>query len=152
MAAASQHGRPNGSGIVWPSARTVYALRACSVLATCYPERKKANDIAREAKVPLRFLSQILGELRNAKLVEARRGHAGGYALGREPSDVTVAEVASAVHGYELFAPVPPHRASPRLQFIDELQRRLRDLACDALESTSIADIKPRPAAVRERS
>ena len=117
---ASRHGRPAGSGVVWPSAKMVYALRACAVLAPAYPGRRlKAAEIARQGKVPVQFLSRILGELRDADLVDARRGYCGGYVLRRDPRGITVAELAQAVDGDGLFVPVPRHRRNPPLAFVD---------------------------------
>jgi Rrf2 family protein len=139
---AANRGRPTGSGVVWPSAKTVYALRACAVLAAAYPDRRlKAAEIAKESKVPLRFLSRILGEMRNAEILGSRRGYQGGYVFERDPSEITVAELTLAISGYELFAPVPADRFQPGLPFVDELQRRLREVASDAFGRTSIAEI-----------
>ena len=140
---ASRHGRPAGSGVVWPSAKLIYALRACAVLAPAYPDRRlKAAEVARQGRVPVQFLSRILGELREADLVDARRGYCGGYVLRRDPHDITVAELAQAVDGHGLFVPVPRHRRNPPLAFVDDLQRRLRDVAREAFEETSIAELK----------
>jgi len=140
---ASRHGRPVGGGIVWPSAKMVYALRASALLARAYPGRRlKAADMARQGKVPLQFLSRILGDLREGGLVDARRGYHGGYVLKRDPSDITVAELAQAVDGHGLFVPVPRHRRNPPLAFVDDLRCRLDDVAREAFEATSIAEIK----------
>jgi Rrf2 family cysteine metabolism transcriptional repressor len=139
---AAHRGRPAGSGVVWPSAKTVYALRACAVLAAAYPDRRmKAAEIANESKVPLRFLSKILGEMRDAAIVDSRRGYYGGYVLERHPQDITVAELTRAISGYELFAPIPADRLQPRLPFVEALQCRLREVASEVLGNTSIADI-----------
>ena len=148
---AQNRGRPTGSGVVWPSAKTVYALRACTVLAAAYPDRRlKAAEIAKESNVPLRFLSRILGEMRSAEILASRRGYQGGYIFERDPSEITVAELTLAISGYELFAPVAPDRNQPSVPFVDELQRRLRQVASDALATTSIAQITTRPATRRE--
>src|SRR5579862_4193810 len=123
---ANSQGRPRGSGVVWPSAKTVYALRACGVLAAAYPDRLlKAADIARESKVPLRFLSKILGEMREAGLITSRRGYHGGYVFSRDPHAVSVADLALAVSGYEVFAPVPDDRRQQAYPFVEHLQCRL---------------------------
>ena len=150
---APRRGRPAGSGVVWPSAKTVYALRACSVLAASYPDRLlKAGDIALEARTPPRFLSKILGELRNAGLVASRRGYHGGYVLLRDPRDITVAEITRAISGYELFAPVPSDRLEPALPFIERLQCRLRDVAGEVLSSTSVAELAAPSSGSAQRS
>jgi len=127
---------------VWPSAKTVYALRACGVLTAAYPDRLvTAAEIARESKVPLRFLSKILGEMRHAGLITSRRGYCGGYVFVRDPADVTVADLMLAISGYELFAVRPAGRLEPGLPFVDDLQRRLRDVAAETFAATSIAQV-----------
>jgi len=125
---------------VWPSAKTVYALRACGVLTAAYPDRLvTAVEIAQNADVPLRFLSKILGEMRHAGLIASRRGYQGGYVFVRDPADVTVADVTAAISGSELFA--PSDRLGPRLWFVDDLQHRLREVAAEMLAATSIAQL-----------
>src|SRR5258706_11237548 len=141
----ARRGLPAGSGVVWPSAKTIYALRACAILATAYPnERLKAVEIARASKVPLRFLSKILSDLRNAGILSAKRGYEGGYAFDRDPRAITVGELMRAISGYELFAPIPPDRPQPRFACVDELREMLSRVASDALGSMTIGDLAER--------
>ena len=76
-----------------------------------------------------------------ALIVASRRGYQGGYVFERDPADITVAELTHAISGYELFAPVPPDRLQPHLPFVEELQRRLHEVASDAFGKTSSAEI-----------
>jgi len=139
---ALHQGRPKGSGVVWPSAKTVYALQACILLAAAYPDTwVKADEIAHAADMPHRFVQQILGELRMAGLVASRRGYQGGFRLARDPHRISVGDAARAVDTYELFVMVPRRAATPRVDFIDALRDRLRNIAHDAFETTSIAAI-----------
>jgi Rrf2 family protein len=141
---APRRGRPAGSGVVWPSAKTVYALRACTVLASAYPsQRLKAAEIAGVSKVPLRFLSKILSELRDAGLLSAKRGYYGGYSFTRDPREISVAELMLAISGYELFAPLSREGAQPRFAFVDELRHTLAEVARETLCATSIAELAP---------
>jgi len=120
----------------------MYALRACEALAGAYPGRLlKAAEIARESNVPLRFLSKILGEMREAGLVASRRGYHGGYVFVRDPHRITVAELTQAIRGYEVFAPVPADRLQPGYPFVEHLQGRLRSVASEVLRSTSVAEL-----------
>jgi Rrf2 family protein len=57
----------------------------------------QAQEIASRQAVPIRTLSEVLQELRNAGLVEARRGPRGGYTLARAPGTITMAAVLDAV-------------------------------------------------------
>lgn len=80
--------------------RTRYAIRALYDLA--FHRRGQsalAKEIAARQQIPLRFLEQILQDLRRAGLVEARRGPRGGYALAHPPVDVSLADVLRAVRG-----------------------------------------------------
>ena len=135
-------GRPAGSGVVWPSAKTVYALRACAVLASAYPNRRlKTAEISRVSGAPIRFLSKILTELSDADLVHGKRGYYGGYVLAREPADIRVTELMLAVGAPELLVPLPPQLELPRSAFIDDLRSRLTQVALDAFGAATIADL-----------
>ena len=80
--------------------RTRYAIRALYDLAFHrLGQAAGAKEIAERQKVPLRFLEQILQDLRRAGIVEARRGPRGGYALARQPAQISLAEVLHAVRG-----------------------------------------------------
>ena len=82
------------------SAKTDYALRAALELAAAPDEKPvKGERIATAQAIPLRFLENILMQLRHAGLVESRRGADGGYRLARPPADVTLADVIRAIDG-----------------------------------------------------
>jgi Rrf2 family protein len=82
------------------SAKTDYAIRAALELAAA-PDSKpvKGERIATAQAIPLRFLENILMQLRHAGLVESRRGADGGYRLARAAGDVTLADVIRAIDG-----------------------------------------------------
>ena len=82
------------------SAKTDYALRAAVELAAA-PEGTpvKGERLATSQSIPLRFLENILAELRHAGLVRSQRGSEGGYALARPAGEITVADVIRAVEG-----------------------------------------------------
>ena len=80
--------------------RARYAIRALYDLAFHRQgQAAQAKEIAAREQIPLRFLIQILQDLRKAGLVEARRGPRGGYALARPPEQITLADVLRAVRG-----------------------------------------------------
>ena len=82
------------------SAKADYALRACIELAAAEAgEHVKGERIAQAQEVPLKFLENILGDLRQAGLVRSQRGAEGGYWLARPPGEITLAEVIRAVEG-----------------------------------------------------
>jgi Rrf2 family protein len=59
----------------------------------------QAREVSERQRIPLRYLEQILQELRRAGLIEGKRGPGGGYALARRPAEVRVAEVVAALDG-----------------------------------------------------
>ena len=80
--------------------RARYAIRALYDLAFHRRgQAAQAKEIAAREQIPLRFLTQILQDLRKAGLVDARRGPGGGYALARPPEQITLADVLRAVQG-----------------------------------------------------
>jgi len=82
------------------SAKVDYALRACAELAVLEGSGPvKGERIAQAQEIPLKFLENILGDLRQASLVRSQRGVEGGYWLARPASEITVAEVIRAVEG-----------------------------------------------------
>ena len=82
------------------SAKADYALRACIELAAAEDGvHVKGERIAQAQEVPLKFLENILGDLRQAGLVRCQRGAEGGYWLARPAAEITLAEVIRAVEG-----------------------------------------------------
>jgi Rrf2 family protein len=81
------------------SAKADYALRAVIELAAAGGGPVKGERIAQAQEIPLKFLENILGELRHAGIVRSQRGAEGGYWLGRPPEEIAVADVVRAVEG-----------------------------------------------------
>ena len=82
------------------SAKVDYAVRAAIELAAAEPGRPiKGDRIAQAQGIPLKFLENILTELRHAGLVRSQRGAEGGYWLARAPEEISIADVIRAVEG-----------------------------------------------------
>lgn len=80
------------------SSKTRFAVEAMIDLAL----RERSGpvalaQIAARQGVSLSFLEQLFSRLRRAGLVESTRGPGGGYTLGRQPQDVSLADVVAAV-------------------------------------------------------
>ncbi len=78
------------------SAKVDYALRALAELAAAPPGTVKADQLATAQGIPLKFLENILLELRRAA---NQRGAEGGYRLAKPPAEVSLADVIRAVEG-----------------------------------------------------
>ena len=83
------------------SAKTDYALRAAVELAAAAGDGTpvKGERLATSQSIPLRFLENILLQMRHAGLIESRRGADGGYKLARPPEEITLADVIRAIDG-----------------------------------------------------
>lgn len=79
---------------------TGYGLRALIHMA-----RNSANgtftadDLARVAATTEDFMHKIMRALRDAGIVEAKRGPSGGFRLARDAAEITLLEVVQAVQG-----------------------------------------------------
>jgi Rrf2 family protein len=128
------------------SAKADYAVRAMVALAADGAEKGpvKGDRIAEAQEIPLRFLENILGELRHAGLVQSRRGMDGGYWLAKPAEEVTIAEVIRVVEG-----PLASVRGEPpnELSFtgaakpLREVWIALRANIREILESVTLADV-----------
>jgi Rrf2 family protein len=133
------------------SAKADYAVRAMIELAAGGASEVrpvKGETISEAQGIPANFLERILSELRVHGLVHSRRGSEGGYWLGREPAQISVADIIRAVEG-----PL----ATIRGEGADEIEYRgrseplrdvwvaLRTSIRDVLENVTLADLGPRP-------
>jgi Rrf2 family protein len=127
------------------SARTDYALRAVLELAAA-PEGSlvKAEDIAHAHDISLRFLLNILIELRHAGIVDSQRGSVGGYRLARPPETITLAEVVRALsssdgHGGQGSARRPPYAGAAA--GLEDLWGEAYSSLETLLETVTLADV-----------
>jgi Rrf2 family protein len=82
------------------SAKAEYAVRAAVELAAADGEKPlKAARIAEAQEIPLPFLENLMGDLRQSGVVRSHRGPEGGFALDRPASEITLADVIRAVDG-----------------------------------------------------
>ena len=137
------------------SQKARYALKALFTLAARPPgETVMIAEIAAEARVPRKFLEQILLELKKRGIVHSHRGKHGGYALGRSADKITFAEVIRVIDGPLALAPCASVTAYRRCDdCVDEatctLHRILvavRDATADILENRTLMEALTAPA------
>jgi Rrf2 family protein len=81
------------------SAKTDYAVRAAAELAAAGDGPVKGEALAAAQSIPLKFLENILTDLRRAGIVRSQRGAEGGYWLAKPAAEISVADVIRAVDG-----------------------------------------------------
>jgi Rrf2 family iron-sulfur cluster assembly transcriptional regulator len=84
-----------------------YALRACACLAAAPGRALTARELAIQAHVPAAFLAKVLRRLVANGLLEAHKGHHGGFRLARAPREIRLGDLLRAAE-VELN---PPHCA-----------------------------------------
>lgn len=81
------------------TAKGEYAAQAVLHLALRYPSLVAIHEIAERHHIPVKYLEQILLELKRGGILESRRGIRGGYTLARDPKEIFVGEVLRLIDG-----------------------------------------------------
>ncbi len=87
------------------SKKTKYALKALMYLAGQSPEEPVLiSELAREERIPRKFLEAILLTLKNSGILHSKVGKGGGYSLARDPRNITIGSIVKVLEGG--YAPV----------------------------------------------
>ncbi|MEQ8436378.1 MAG: Rrf2 family transcriptional regulator [Ilumatobacter fluminis] len=81
------------------SERVDNAVRAMAELAVGDGAPVKAESISSHQDISLKYLLDILRDLKRAELVRSKRGPDGGFTLSRSATDISLADVFRAVDG-----------------------------------------------------
>ena len=77
-----------------------YALKAILDLALYYDKGVVTiHDLAKRTDAPIKFLEQVLLDLKRGGFVESRRGKVGGYLLAKPPSQIKLGDVVRFIDG-----------------------------------------------------
>ena len=82
------------------SKKTQYALKALGYLADAYGKGPVLiSEIAVKKNIPIKFLENILLELKNSNVLDSKKGKGGGYFLLQSPKKTTLAAIIRLVGG-----------------------------------------------------
>ena len=105
-------------------------------------------EIAKKKKIPLKFLENILLELKKAGVLESKKGKGGGYYFAVPPSQVPVAKVFRLLDGPIALLPCVSLNFYERCKNCDEkscglhdMMANVRDATLKVLEKRTVADI-----------
>ena len=134
------------------SQKVEYAMRAMLELAFHFGAGRVVctADIARNQRIPGKFLELILVELRRAGLVMSQRGAEGGHRLARAPEFLSVGDIWRAIDG-----PLaePAAQAAEKGKGVSDPFRSVWGDVAKAVsrvvDSTSLADVMKRAEAKR---
>jgi Rrf2 family protein len=77
-----------------------YALKAVLELALNNDQKiLTSHEMARNINAPVKFLEQILLELKKGGIIQSKRGNEGGYSLSKAPQEISVGEVIRLIEG-----------------------------------------------------
>jgi Rrf2 family protein len=108
-----------------------------------------AAEIARRCRASLKFLEQVMTQLRAGGYVLSSRGRLGGYRLARDAHEIFVGEISRLVDGPLAPAPcasVTQHRACDWCESeadcdLKTVWTQVRDAIADVMDSISLADL-----------
>jgi Rrf2 family protein len=132
------------------TAKGKYALKALIYLSSLEPgEKAQGGAISKADNIPKKFLDAILGELRDAGIVYAKKGPGGGYMLARAASDIKIGDVIRAIDG-----PLAPIACASRSAYepcgdcksvkgcaVRFTMVKVREAISDVLDRMTIADM-----------
>ena len=131
------------------SKKTQYAFKALTFMA----ERKKEGpvliaEIAKKKKIPLKFLENILLELRKAGILESKKGKGGGYFFKIEPKDISLAQIMRLIEGPIALLPCVSLNFYQKCKDCDEkkcglnrVMKQVRDNTLKILENKTVSDL-----------
>jgi Rrf2 family protein len=79
------------------STRTEYALRALMEIVRQDNNPISAREICERQHLPKKYIERLLGNMKNAGLVDSLSGAKGGYILAKPSSEITILQVMKAV-------------------------------------------------------
>lgn len=131
------------------SKKTQYALKALTYMA----ERKKDGpiliaEISKKKKIPLKFLENILLELKRAGLLDSKKGKGGGYFFKVDPKDIPLAQVMRLIEGPIALLPCVSLNFYQKCKDCDEkkcglntVMKQVRDNTLVILENKTVYDL-----------
>jgi Rrf2 family protein len=134
------------------SAKADYAVRAVIVLAAHEGEGPiKGELVAKAQELPLKFVENILGELKHAGIVASHRGPEGGYRLAVPADEISLADVIRVVDGpIAAVAGVRPDAVTypPGAEALPGVWLEARGVLRAVLETITFADLVERSQAI----
>ncbi len=142
------------------SKKSKYALRALLVLSSKYEQGPMLiAELAKQERIPRKFLEQILLELRNKGILGSKKGKGGGYFLAKSPRTITVGDVIRILDG--TLAPVPcvsqsAYRTCEECEDeaacgIRAVMHDVRDAAAEILDRESLANMLQREETLKQK-
>jgi Rrf2 family protein len=119
------------------SKKSQYAFKALGYLTGKYNQGPVLiSEISRKKKIPLKFLENILLELKKAGILDSKKGKGGGYFLKKDPAKVKVAQIIRLVNGPIAMLPCVSLYFYERCKNCNEKQCGLHDMMIEVRDAS----------------
>jgi Rrf2 family protein len=119
------------------SNKAQYAFRALTHLVDKYDEGPVLiSEISEQKRIPIKFLENILLQLKKAGILDSKKGKGGGYFIKADPAKVSVALVIRIVDGPIALLPCVSLNFYERCKNCDEHNCGLHDIMADVRDAT----------------
>jgi Rrf2 family protein len=119
------------------SMKSQYAFKALTYLSEKFNEGPiLISEIAKKKKIPLKFLENILLELKKADILDSKKGKGGGYFLKKSPEKVKVATVIRLINGPIAMLPCVSLYFYERCKNCDQKHCGLHDMMIQVRDAT----------------
>ena len=82
------------------SKKAVYAIKAVITIARKVDNKPiKICEISKKESIPIKFLEQILLNLKNSGILNSKRGTSGGYLLAKSKDNISVGAILEIIDG-----------------------------------------------------
>lgn len=124
------------------SKKTEYALRALLYMASS-PQGHihSLHDICASENMPIKFLEQALGQLKNAGILTSRRGSRGGYLLARKPKTILIGEILTALEGGNALTEIDLSTVTQSQKALTMLLQNAEEALEEPLHDCSLLDV-----------
>src|ERR1044072_9479381 len=119
------------------SKKSQYAFKALTYLSERYDQGPVLiSEISRKKKIPLKFLENILLELKKEGILDSKKGKGGGYFLRKAPSKTRIAQVIMLVNGPIALLPCVSLYFYERCRDCNEKQCALHDMMVEVRDAS----------------
>ena len=131
------------------SMKTQYAFKALMFMAQQDIQRPiLIAEISEQKNIPLKFLENILLQLKKAGILDSKKGKGGGYLFLKNPADIKLATVMRLMDGPISLLPCVSLHFYTKCKNCDEdfcglnkVMIAVRDASLNILENKTVADI-----------
>lgn len=131
------------------SQKAQYAFRALTHLVDKFQKGPVLiSEIATQKHIPLKFLENILLELKKAGILDSKKGKGGGYFIRQDPAQTSIASIIRIVDGPIAMLPCVSLYFYQKCKNCDEhncglhgMMEQVRDATLGILENRTLRDL-----------